>query len=71
MHRTKYAASISVILDLLASLGGLAPAPGSEAGTGRRAGRPRETLTEGETRVLRFLPTHLFASGSPASLVCR
>ena len=55
---------ISEILDLLARLGEPAPTPGGEAGReGAQAirdgvGRRGEPLTEGETRVLRFLPTH-------------
>ena len=67
VHGTVYADLISEILDLLAQPGHPAPAPGGEAGTeGAQAifgavGRRRESLTEGETRVLRFLPTHLGA----------
>jgi DNA-binding CsgD family transcriptional regulator len=61
---------ISKILGLLAQTGNAA-APGSEAarvGGGRVAqtirggvGLSREPLTKGETRVLRYLPTHLSA----------
>jgi DNA-binding CsgD family transcriptional regulator len=64
--RAGYADLISAILDLLAQPG--KPAPGSGAGRarGRRrgwgAGRPPEPLTEGETRVLHYLPTHLRAT---------
>jgi ATP/maltotriose-dependent transcriptional regulator MalT len=54
MHRTEYAGLISEILDLLAEPGKTAPAPGKPA-------RTREPLTQSETRVLRYLPTHLCA----------
>jgi hypothetical protein len=63
---------ISKILDLLLQTGKAAAAPGSEAAkVGERegaqaiyggVGRSREPLTEGETRVLRYLPTHLSAT---------
>jgi DNA-binding CsgD family transcriptional regulator len=62
---------ISKILDLLAQTGNAAAGPGSEGARvgGRRVapairggvGLSREPLTEGETRVLRYLPTHLSA----------
>jgi DNA-binding CsgD family transcriptional regulator len=71
--RTGYADLISEFLDLLAQPGGPAP-PGSELGkagseAGREGaqaicggvGRPPELPTEAETRVLRYLPTHLCA----------
>jgi DNA-binding CsgD family transcriptional regulator len=68
---------ISKILDLLVQTGRPA-APGSEAaGAGERGGaqatrggveRPRKPLTEGETRVLRYLPTHLRATEIAAEL---
>ena len=67
VDRTGYADLISEILDLLAGPGEPAPTSGSKAGReGAQAvrglvGRARGLLTEGETRVLRFLPTHLCA----------
>ncbi len=63
--RTAHADLISELLDLLAQPGKPAPTPGSEAGReGAQAvcegmGRLYGPLTEGETRVLRYLPTHL------------
>ena len=54
MHRTRYASLISEIVDLLACPGSPEPAPRDRA-------RPHEPLTGGETRVLRYLPTHLCA----------
>ncbi len=54
MYRTKYAGLISEIVDLLAQPSQPAPAPSEPA-------RPREPLTQSETRVLRYLPTHLYA----------
>ena len=65
--QTGYAELISEIVDLLAQPGEPAPTPGSEAGRGGaqgpcwRVGHPPELLTEAETRVLRYLPTHLRA----------
>ncbi len=67
MLRNSDVGLISEILDLLAPTDKPAAAPASEsakvAGRGGRGGvgRPREPLTEGETRVLRYLPTHLGA----------
>jgi DNA-binding CsgD family transcriptional regulator len=67
MLRDSDAGLISGILDLLAQRDKPPMAPGSGAakaagrGGKRGAGRPREPLTEGETRVLRYLPTHLGA----------
>jgi len=52
MHRTKYAGLISEILDLLAQ-------PSQPASP--EPAHPREPLTPSETRVLRYLPTHLYA----------
>jgi DNA-binding CsgD family transcriptional regulator len=54
IHRTRYASLISEIVDLLACPGSPEPAPRDRA-------RPHEPLTGGETRVLRYLPTHLCA----------
>jgi DNA-binding CsgD family transcriptional regulator len=65
MFRNSDVGLISEILDLLAPTGQPATAPENEAakaagrGGKRGAGRPREPLTDGETRVLRYLPTHL------------
>jgi LuxR family maltose regulon positive regulatory protein len=53
MHRTKYAGLISEILDLLAR-------PNQPAS--REPAYPREPLTQSEARVLRYLPTHLYAT---------
>jgi DNA-binding CsgD family transcriptional regulator len=53
MQRARYAGLISQILDLVGQPG--QPALPDPA-------RPREPLTQGETRVLRYLPTHLYAS---------
>ena len=52
MHRTKYAGLISEILDQLAQ-------PSQPASP--EPVHPREPLTQSETRVLRYLPTHLYA----------
>lgn len=59
--RTAYADLISEILDLLPQPGQAALATGGAAGMGRWARHPGEPLTRGETRVLRYLPTHLCA----------
>jgi len=49
---------ISQILDLLSGTTRSAPPPGGQAGwTGSRG--LEEQLTDSETRVLRYLPTHL------------
>jgi ATP/maltotriose-dependent transcriptional regulator MalT len=52
----------SQILGLLAPPGQPAAAPDATPGIRDGVRRPRETLTEGETRVLRYLPTHLHAT---------
>jgi DNA-binding CsgD family transcriptional regulator len=68
MLPNRYAGLISEILDLLAQPGEPAAMPGSEAEiaarrvSGRGVGRPREPLTESETRMLRYLPTHLHST---------
>jgi ATP/maltotriose-dependent transcriptional regulator MalT len=60
---------ISEIRDLLAQMGKPAAAPGGEAAeVGGRAQAPPEPLTEGETRVLRYLPTHLHGTEIAAEL---
>ena len=69
VDRTAYADLISEILSLLAQPAKPAPTPtpGREAGRegaqaiNGAAGRFYGPLTEGETRVLRYLPTHLRA----------
>jgi DNA-binding CsgD family transcriptional regulator len=67
MLRNSDVGLIAAVLDLLAQTDKPATPPASEAakaaGRGRRrgVGRPRQPLTEGETRVLRYLPTHLGA----------
>jgi DNA-binding CsgD family transcriptional regulator len=55
MRRATYTGLIREILDLLTRPGSLEPAARGRA-------RLREPLTGGETRVLRYLPTHLCAS---------
>ncbi len=59
-HRTTYSTLVAQILDLLAKETRPAALPGREAG---RAGRPgiQAPLTDSETRILRYLPTHLTA----------
>jgi LuxR family transcriptional regulator, maltose regulon positive regulatory protein len=56
-HRTAHPALISQILDLLPTPTGPA-LPGGKAGWTRNPGLA-EQLTDSETRVLRYLPTHL------------
>jgi LuxR family transcriptional regulator, maltose regulon positive regulatory protein len=57
-YRTAHPALISQILDLLTGTTRSAPSPGSQAGWARSRGLD-EQLTDSETRVLRYLPTHL------------
>jgi LuxR family maltose regulon positive regulatory protein len=59
-HRSTYSTLVAQILDLLAKETRPAALPGREAG---RAGRPgiQAPLTDSETRILRYLPTHLTA----------
>jgi LuxR family transcriptional regulator, maltose regulon positive regulatory protein len=57
-YRTAHPALISQILDLLPTSAGPAPSPGGQAG-GARGHGPTEQLTDSETRILRYLPTHL------------
>jgi LuxR family transcriptional regulator, maltose regulon positive regulatory protein len=57
-YRTAHPALISQILDLLPTSTRPAPPPGGEAGWTRGRGLT-EQLTDSETRVLRYLPTHL------------
>jgi LuxR family maltose regulon positive regulatory protein len=59
-HRTTHSTLVAQILDLLAEATRPAALPGREAG---RAGRPgiQAPLTDSETRILRYLPTHLTA----------
>jgi LuxR family maltose regulon positive regulatory protein len=59
-HRTAHPALISRILDLLSGTTRAAPPPGSQAGGALSRGL-HEQLTDSETRVLRYLPTHLTA----------
>jgi LuxR family maltose regulon positive regulatory protein len=59
-HRTTYSTLVAQILDLLAKETLPVLLPGREAG---RAGRPgiQAPPTDSETRILRYLPTHLTA----------
>ena len=59
-HRTTHSALISQILDLLPRSARSAPPPASQARWARSRGLD-EQLTDSETRVLRYLPTHLTA----------
>ena len=58
--RTAHPALISQILDLLTGTTRSAPPPGGQARWARRPGLD-EQLTDSETRVLRYLPTHFTA----------
>ena len=59
-YRTAHPALISQILDLLATSARPAPPPGGQAAyAGSRTLPLTEPLTDSETRVLRYLPTHL------------
>ena len=66
-YRTAHPALISQILDLLTGTTRSAPPPGSQAGWARSRGLD-EQLTDCETRVLRYLPTHLTAHEIAAEL---
>ena len=59
-YRTAHLALISQILDLLSGTTRSAPPPGGQAGWACGRG-PDEQLTDSETRILRYLPTHLTA----------
>jgi LuxR family transcriptional regulator, maltose regulon positive regulatory protein len=59
-YRTAHPTLISKILDLLRRPTRSAPPPGSQAGWARSRGLD-EQLTDSETRILRYLPTHLTA----------
>jgi LuxR family maltose regulon positive regulatory protein len=59
-HRTTYSALVAQILDLLAKATRPAALPGQEAGQTGRMGI-QAPLTDSETRILRYLPTHLTA----------
>ena len=59
-YRTAHPALISQILDLLPTPAKPAPTPRSQPGWARSQGLD-EQLTDSETRVLRYLPTHLTA----------
>ena len=59
-YRTAHPALISQILDLLRRPARAVPPPGSQPGWVRDRGLDEE-LTDSETRVLRYLPTHLTA----------
>ena len=56
--RTAHPALVAQILDLLSGTTAPAPPPSSQAGWARSRGL-QEQLTDSETRVLRYLPTHL------------
>ena len=58
--RAAHPALISQILDLLTGTTRSAPPPGGQAGWARSPGLD-EQLTDSETRVLRYLPTHFTA----------
>ncbi len=59
-YRTAHPALISQILDLPATSASPARPPGGQAGRARSRGQTlTEQLTDSETRVLRYLPTHL------------
>jgi LuxR family maltose regulon positive regulatory protein len=60
-HGTAHTALISQILDLLSGTTRSARPPGSQPGWARSRGLD-EPLTNSETRILRYLPTHLTAS---------
>jgi LuxR family transcriptional regulator, maltose regulon positive regulatory protein len=57
-HSSAHSALTSQILDLLSGTARSAPPPGSQARWARSHGLD-EQLTDSETRVLRYLPTHL------------
>jgi LuxR family maltose regulon positive regulatory protein len=65
--RTAHRALVSQILDLLAGPARPAPPPGGQAGWACGRGLD-EQLTDTETRVLRYLPTHLTAPEIAAEL---
>ena len=59
-HRTAHPALLSQILDLLATSAGPTLPPGGQTGLARGRGLAlTEPLTDSETRILRYLPTHL------------
>jgi LuxR family transcriptional regulator, maltose regulon positive regulatory protein len=60
-YRTAHPALISQILDLLSGTARSAPSPGGGQPGWARSHRLDEPLTDSETRVLRYLPTHLTA----------
>ena len=66
-YRTAHPALISQILDLLTGTTRSAPPPGSQVGWARSRGLD-EQLTDSETRVLRYLPTHFTAPEIAAEL---
>ena len=66
-YRTAHPALISQILDLVTGATRSAPPPGRQAGWARNPGLD-EQLTDSETRVLRYLPTHLTAHEIAAEL---
>jgi LuxR family transcriptional regulator, maltose regulon positive regulatory protein len=65
--RTAHPALIAQILDLKPRPARAAPPPAGQAGWARGRG-PDEQLTDTETRVLRYLPTHLTAPEIAAEL---
>ncbi len=58
-HRTAHPALIGQILDVLPASGSPARSPGGQPGGGAHGYGLTEQITESETRVLRYLPTHL------------
>jgi LuxR family maltose regulon positive regulatory protein len=58
-HRTTYPALVTDILALLAAAGGFALR--ATPGSARLAAQLTEPITDGEARILRYLPTHLTA----------
>jgi LuxR family maltose regulon positive regulatory protein len=60
-HRTAHSALVSQIQELLAARGERLPTTGKERPAGIAPPRLIEPLTDSETRVLHYLPTHLTA----------
>ena len=68
--RTAHPALISQILDLLPKPARPAPPPSGQAGWARGQSLDQQ-LTDSESRVLRYLPTHLTAPRSPLNSGCQ